>query len=281
MQNKSTSKNPLKLNINEDRIKVVDGVLIEYKEQYRCEELIIPKGVIELGKSSIASSYAKVMYIPTSVDIISSDSILYAFNVTRLYIENPEIYLGVGSLEDLPKLKEIYIGGQKVDTVVTQKDGDKGKVYLERYVGNDKSYKIDDDINIIGTKAFINCENLESVEFSQSVCQIKMWAFQGCSSLREVKLSDSVNDIDGWAFAGCTSLAEINLSDSIRSIWPGVFEGCTGIKELTVPLSVNYIASGAFKGWQRSQSIRLPRHFKKLRILQKWRKGCKAKIIYY
>ncbi|MDE6275296.1 MAG: leucine-rich repeat domain-containing protein [Clostridia bacterium] len=268
------SKN-VALNIDRENLKVVDGVLIKYRDHER-GSLRIPKGVTELANSSIDTPFITTMHLPASVKIIRKNWVYLAFSLTTLYIENPEVYLEAGCFERSQELKKIYIGGQKIDAVVTQDDE---AVYLEKYVGNDKSYKIDNDINIIRANAFRDCKSIESIEFSQSVKDIGMWAFKGCTSLKEVKLSDSINMLC-CAFDGCISLEKIDLPDSIFSILSS-FEGCRSIKELTVPLSVNHIGRGAFKGWRHNQTIRVPQKFKELRILQKWRKGCRAKIIYY
>ena len=245
------------LNIDKENLKVVDGVLTKFVDN-SCDEMVIPEGVIELAKCAITSVSARVLYIPSTVEVIRKCAILCAHHITTMYIENPQIYLEVGSIESLSGLRDLYIGGQRIDSVVTQKNGEVNYVYLEKYIGNDKSYRIDSDINAIGSKAFLNCKALESVEFSESVKYIDMWAFSGCSLLKEIRLTDSIRTISGY-----------------------VFENCAAVRELTIPRSVYFIGYGAFRGWTRNQTIRVPSQFKKLRFLQKWRKGCKATIIYY
>ena len=261
MNNDSVTKNvtTLNININDGRIQVVDRVLIKYWD-YQNEEIVIPKGVTEVAKYSISITNAKVLHIPMSVDIIRSHAFLFAWNITKLYIENPDICLEVESLEALSNLKEVYIGGQRVETVVTQRSDKKNSVYLEKYVGEDKSYVVDDDITVIGNKSFSNCTTLESVEIPKSVEHIGTQAFGGCTALKEVNMSDSVNEISMWAF-----------------------ENCTSIRELTIPKNIEdwRISSEAFKGWKSNQIIRAPKHLKKLRFKQRWRKKCRAKIVYY
>ena len=260
MQNYSTDVNFEGLNLDDDVIKVVDGVLQKYKDKIggiEITEIRIPEGVTDLGKHSIAVMNAEVMYVPASVKIIRSNSIIFAYKLKKIYIENPDICLEMGCINDLPKLKEIYIGGKKIDMVITQHPKAKN-FQIERYVGVDKSCKIDDDITTIGTRAFYHCETLESVEFSQSVRTIMMWAFEGCKALKEVKLPENLKFIVG-----------------------GAFKGCKAIKEFTVPRSVLSIGEGTFEGWRRRQKIRVPLRFKMKRNLQDWRKGCKARIKYY
>ena len=273
----TSSKNVIKLNMDDGVFRVKDGVLIKCKEFSKSEELRIPDGVIDFEKYAVSAFFTKVLYLPTSVEIIRKSWINSASELTTLYIENPEIYMEVGCLENLRQLKEIYIGGQKIETVVTQDES----VHLEKYVGKEKSYRIDDDINVINSRAFASCENLERIELSKSVNEINMWAFAGCSSLKEVVMDGQIKSIGCLAFEKCTSLQKVVLPDSLGYILGSAFEDCTGIEELTIPQSVSFIAKEAFKGWTRKQTIHAPKRLRKFKFLQEWRKGCRAKIKYY
>lgn len=302
MLNNDISRNAIKLNIDDGTFKVVDGVLTKCSEHNEfCSELKIPDGVIDIEYLSISSWFAKALYVPKSVKIIREDWINLARRLTTLYIENPEIYMEAGCFKNLKQIKEIYIGGKKIEVLITQGE----EVHLEKYLGKDKSYRIDDDVEIIGSYAFSRCENLERVEFSKSVKDIDFWAFKDCATLKEIivdgsidqiggkfefegckclqkiVLNDSIRHIDNSAFKGCELLQTVVLSKSLMYIWSSAFEDCINIKQLVIPQSIISIAPEAFKGWRRNQTIRIPKRFKKLRILQKWRKGCKARIEYY
>lgn len=259
MKNGGVTKNITTLNIDNDNFQVVDRVLIKCRD-YQNQEIAIPKGVTELAPYSVCSTKAQVMYIPMSVDIIRKHAFLMARNITKLYIENPDIYLEVESLGNMINLKEVYIGGQRVEAVVTQEVDKKNWLCLEKYVGEDKSYVVDKDITVIGREAFSNCKNLESVEIPESVKYIETRAFSGCTSLKEVKMTNSIKDISLWAFEGCSAVRELTLPENIMEL---------------------RLSGEAFKGWKRNQVIRAPKHLKKLKFMQRWRKGCKAKIIYY
>ncbi|MCX4362279.1 MAG: leucine-rich repeat domain-containing protein [Clostridia bacterium] len=302
MLNNYIGRNALELNIDDGTFKVVDGVLTKCLEHNEfCSELKIPDGVKDIGDYSIFIWFAKTLYIPKSVKIIRENWINSARRLTTIYIENSEIYMEAGCFKNLKQIKEVFIGGKKIDVLITQGE----EVCLEKYLGKDKSYRIDDDVEIIGSYAFSSCDNLERVEFSKSVKNIDFWAFKDCATLKEIIVDGSIDQIGGkWMFEGCKSLQKIVLNDSVRHIdanafkgckllqtvvlskslmyiWSSAFEDCTNIKQLVIPQSIFSIAPEAFKGWQRNQTICIPKHFKKLKILQKWRKGCKAKIKYY
>ncbi|MDE6474220.1 MAG: leucine-rich repeat domain-containing protein [Clostridia bacterium] len=259
MRNRDITKNITTLNIDNDNFKIVDRVLLNFRD-YQSQKIAIPKGVTELAQYSVSCMCANVIHIPMSVDIIRRHAFLLSRNVTKLYIENPDIYLEVGSLENIHNLKEVYIGGQRVETVVTQRSDKKNSLYLEKYVGQAKEYRVDDDISVIGSEAFLNCETLERVEIPKSVGHIGTKAFSGCTSLKEIEMHDSIQDISLWAFENCKSVKEFTLPENIDE-WD--------------------ISSEIFKGWTSRQTIRAPKHLKKFKFLQKWRKGCRAKIIYF
>ncbi len=254
--NDRVTKNIIKLNVDNEKVRIIDNVLKRYRD-YDSEEVFIPQGVSALAEYSVSILNAKELHIPMSVEVIRKSALFCVSDVRRLYIENPDIYLECECLSNLYNLKEVYIGGNRVECIVTQRENKKKSFYLEKYLGKDKSYRIDGDITVIGRYSFSNCENLESVYIPNSVGNIDLGAFIGCKSLKEINIPNSVNMIHLWTF-----------------------KGCTAIKELTIPQNT-VLFSEAFEGWTREQTLRVPMHLKKLRILQRWRKKCKAKVVYY
>ncbi|MDE6549966.1 MAG: leucine-rich repeat domain-containing protein, partial [Clostridia bacterium] len=60
------------------------------------------------------------------------------------------------------------------------------------------------------------------------------------------------------------------------------FANCRKLKELFIPSNVVHLGREAFFNWTAEQVIRMPIRFKKpFKFMQKWRKKCKANIIYY
>ena len=131
---------------------------------------------------------------------------------------------------------------------------------LEKYLGHDESYYVDDDIEEIAPMAFSNCDILREIILSKSVKRIGIYAFSSSdeSNLLSVELNDTLECIGNWAFSGCNSIAE-----------------------LRIPQSVVSIGKEAFENWEDWQKIYVPLRFKKMRAFQKWRINCDAEIIYY
>ena len=89
----------------------------------------------------------------------------------------------------------------------------KGTV-LEKYTSKNKetSVVIPEGITHIASKAFWNCERLQSVQLPEGLLEIGAQAFQGCS-LTSVVVPRSVQKVYHEAFSGCN---EITVYDSIN-----------------------------------------------------------------
>ncbi|MDE6361784.1 MAG: leucine-rich repeat domain-containing protein, partial [Clostridia bacterium] len=248
------------LNVDDEEWWIDDGVLQDCKIT-DCEEIRIPDGVIEIGDYPFDSFDIKRIYMPKSVTKVRESGFSFCPNLQEIYIANKGIILENKCFCDLENLESVYIGGQKFKVIVTQgsygTEDDLGNC-LERYLGEDERYVVDDDIKKLGESSFCNC-----------------------STLREVAIPQSVVEIDDKAFLNCKALTQVELPDSLEIIGWRAFEGCKAISELKIPQSVYHIRERAFDGWKSNQTIYVPLYFKKLKFLQKWRKACKATIIYY
>ena len=89
-------------------------------------------------------------------------------------------------------------------------------------------------VKTIGSCAFQNCWNLQSVGFGRgsTLTQVGTYAF-AYSSLNSIVLPDSVEQIGAYAFEGCQNLGEIRIPASCKGIWQYAFGGCMGLKKVT------------------------------------------------
>ena len=141
-----------------------------------------------------------------------------------------------------------------------------------------QSIKIPASVEIIGQRAFMNCESLTTVTFEKE-SQLKTiegdgdddesWgAFTNCIALTAIEIPASVTTIEAAAFKGCSSLATVTFEkgsqletiegkyDSItnNASWTstyyyyGVFTDCTALTTIEIPASVITIKQAAFKG---------------------------------
>ena len=110
-------------------------------------------------------------------------------------------------------------------------------------------------VTSIGSSAFYNCYDLNSVTIPNSVTSIGANAFYGCSGLTSVTFPASVTSIGYNAFHGCSGLTSVTIPANVTSIGGNAFSGCSSLTSVTIPNSVTSIGSGAFSGtaWYNNQ----------------------------
>ncbi len=103
---------------------------------------------------------------------------------------------------------------------------------------------IDEDVFSLGTCAFSNCSNLQTVILPTSLEYVQQYAFYNCTSLENIDLS-AVQTIEDSAFRGCTSLQEVDLS-ALDEVQNGVFAGCNNLKVVRFSECMESITNAAF-----------------------------------
>ena len=108
------------------------------------------------------------------------------------------------------------------------------------------SVVLGEGVTQIETEAFMNCINLEHVEFPSGLTDILSFAFSGCKKLELTSLPNSVTKIGNSAFMGCKKLELTALPDNLTAINERAFIGCTMLKLAALPDGVTSIGSHAF-----------------------------------
>lgn len=106
---------------------------------------------------------------------------------------------------------------------------------------------IPDSVETIGSFAFRDCKNLESITLGNGVTAIYNSAFSGCSSLTSITIPKSVTNIFWYAFSNCTSLTSVTIPRGVANIGWGAFSNCTSLTSITIPKSVTVIGKNAFE----------------------------------
>lgn len=154
---------------------------------------------------------------------------------------------------------------------------------------------------IIEEEAFINCNNLQKMTYTESITDIAGSAFIGCSSLTDFNLNynstlmldngvvydkaktkayaalpamvtgdvtfpSSIQTINKQSFFGCTRLNSISLEASgIKTIHASTFNSCSSLSKLHLPRVVEIIGDNAFKDCAIT-SLTLPEAVQKIGI---------------
>ncbi len=76
--------------------------------------------------------------------------------------------------------------------------------------------QIPDSVETIGTNAFQNCQDLESITLPASLKTIEISAFSSCRNLSEIELPASLTTIQSYVFDGCSSLETVFYDGSLE-----------------------------------------------------------------
>ena len=123
---------------------------------------------------------------------------------------------------------------------------------------------IEDGVTNIGKNAFLECNNLNSIEMAGSIKDIEEDAFYGCSSLESIEIPEGVTKIGDSAFQECSSLMNIKIPKGVTSIENQAFSGCSSLTNIEIPKGVTSIEYEAFKGCSSLTSIEIPEKVTKI-----------------
>ena len=131
------------------------------------------------------------------------------------------------------------------------------------YFGDASEFVIQEGVEIIGSQAFAENEELQDIRFPESLCYIENQSFQYCSHLKRIALPKSVSRIGKECFYGCESLTEILSLGSVSIIPEESFMGCN-IQQLCLPESLLEIGDNAFNSNHNLKFIALPENVERI-----------------
>ena len=140
-------------------------------------------------------------------------------------------------------------------TVVSGDEQYSGNVIIPSTVSYDGK---DFSVVAVGSFAFSECADLNSVSLPSSLLSIGDYAFYGCTSIKAIVVPNTVTAIGSNAFDGCTNLGSVSLSSSLKSIENHTFDGCRSLRTLEIPNSVRKIGNMAFLNCRLLSSISIP-----------------------
>jgi len=117
---------------------------------------------------------------------------------------------------------------------------------------------IDYTVTEIGSFAFYECSDLESVTLPSSLESIGMYSFTKCTSLRTISIPNHVSSIGTYAFWGCVNIVSLTLPSALKSIESHTFYECRNLKSMTIPYGVRRIGSHAFEGCRMMANVSIP-----------------------
>ena len=192
------------------------------------EEFVIPSRVESIGTGSFNCKCLKRIIVePHNPSYIAVDNVLFSRNGSAL----------------------VKFANDNAITDYTIPNG-VAKIVEEAFYGCKSLAKVNisSNVNIIGDKAFMNCDKIEAIDIPSSVEKIGNEAFCNCSSLLRVKMSNGTTNIGNRVFYACTKLNEVNIPTSLLKIGDEAFAGCSALKAFVLPSYVEYVGKNIFEG---------------------------------
>ena len=275
---------------------------------YECSgltSLIIGNSVASIGSEAFSGCIGlKTLTIGNSVTSIDSQAFFECSGLTSLTIPNSVTSIGTQAFCGCSGLTTLTIGNSVTNIGSQAFSGCSGLTTLtipnsvtsiETYAFSECSELTTvywDAINVtsypsnFSKNPFINCANLTTVVFGDSVETIPAYAFLEFQGLTFLTIGNSVTSIGARAFCGCSGLTTVywnatnvtnypsdsyyhpfrnctNLSivvfgDSVETIPASAFSGYSGLTSLTLGNSVTSIGSSAFQGCSGLTSLTIP-----------------------
>lgn len=236
---------------------------------YHCNSLTsisIPEKVTDIGESAFKDCYKLIEVINTSNLNIekNSDSHGYVgYYALNIHNRNSKIIDKNGYLFYTYEGKNYLIGYTGISNALNLPNGYNNQDYeIYKYAflncNNITSINIPNSITNIGKYAFSGCNSLTNVTIGKGLTNIGKSAFSGCNSLTSIKIPDSVISIGDYSFEYCSSLTSVTIGNKVTSIGNYSFEYCTSLSTVTIGNAVSNIGDSAFRACTSLTNITIP-----------------------
>lgn len=121
-----------------------------------------------------------------------------------------------------------------------------------------ESISLEEGLISIGDFVFMNCPDLRSVEFPDSMTSMGYSTFQLCPKLQSVRLPSGLTEIMGYTFISCTSLSHIEIPSGVTRIGEDAFMSCSALTDIMIPMGVTEIGYAAFAQCSSLTRITVP-----------------------
>lgn len=172
----------------------------------------------------------------------------------------------VGESAGMLQAEAAEVSGTEQESDYEYRETD-GEIKINKYKGSGTKIVIPSEIEGkmvtgIGSFAFNECADVESIVIPSGVKKIESYAFSSCSKLSHVEIPGSVTSIEASAFSGCSSLGSIEIPSSVTDLGGSVFRNCSSLKNVKLPNGITSLGSNVFYGCSSLESIQIPGNVK-------------------
>ncbi len=122
---------------------------------------------------------------------------------------------------------------------------------------------LNEGLEKIGSNAFYNCENLEAIDFPDTVSYIGRGAFRLCKKIKSIEIPPLVSEICDGAFASIYGIESIVIPTTVKIIGDEAFGDCENLKNILIENGVEEIGNDAFC-YCAAKELTIPESVKKI-----------------
>ncbi len=224
------------------------------------KSIVIPEGVKTVPQSGFSGcSSLETVTFPNTLETISKWSFKNCSNLqsadlsgTALVTVGEEAFINCGlKAISWPQNSNFSIGRQAFKNSGFTSLNIPAKATIGSYAFSNcedlETLSVENGASFTNTYQFSKCSSLKTVTWSAT--NIPSGCFEDCSALSDITMKN-VTTVDDYAFLRCVALEKIVFPDTVTSIGVNCFSGCTSIKYVSVNSTVDtaFLPSGGSFG---------------------------------
>lgn len=241
----------------------------------RYDNIILSDNIIEIEENTFANANLSELYIPSSVQSISSEAFYNNPYMSLLVDPLSEYYYSLDNNIIEKDTKKLIVGINGIVPTDILEIGD-----YAFYGSNIEYLSIESNITSIGHSIVDNCNNIKEaylnslalvqgdivghinikkgetlVIIGKDVAWIPTRVFNGSDGIKEVIIQCSNLSSGRFAFEGCNNLEKVTFENEFNWIPDGMFSQCTNLKEVVNTYPFEIIGNNAFYNCYSLESV--------------------------
>lgn len=219
----------------------------------------IPDGVETIGAEAFCSTGLKKVLVPASVRSLGDRSFASCQHLKSAVILNDSIELEGNPFAGCESLKDVSLPSDANPLLIRDEMqfSEDGKTLVSCW-RHDPELVIPEGVEVIGSSAFEDNQDLVSVVFPDSLKKIEARAFKDCCQLNAITFSTGLREIGENAFEGCYALKELSLPDGLLTIGDQCFAFCFHLQKIDLPDGLQEIGTDAFWHCTDLEQVTIP-----------------------